>query len=182
MGLIQYEQMEDDVDATANLWNERFGVLFNEINGNLDAANLKNFAITTPKIAPGAVTSDKLGFEQYIDDNGWLVTDLGLVKLATKHRTFKVPQYPQGGGGYITWDTGMDLNPVGFDENAMYNVIHQPYMTNLTNQASGNWSLMPKDENNQGKLRPNSQVAASRIRGGTSQANEPGAVDTWVIF
>ena len=182
MGLINYEQLEDGFDASANLWNERFGVIFKEINGNLDSANLKNGAVTTAKIATGAVTSDKLGFQQYLDDNGWLVTDLGLVKLATKHRTFKVPSYPVDGGGYVTFDTGMALNPVGFNENAAYNVIHQPYMTNLTNQASGNWSLMPKDENNQGKLRPNSQVAASRIRGGKSQANEPGAVDTWVIF
>lgn len=80
MGLINYEQLEDGFDASANLWNERFGILFNEINGNLDSANLKNASITTAKIAPGAVTSDKLDVNVYIDDNGWTVTDYGTSK------------------------------------------------------------------------------------------------------
>ena len=77
MGLINYEQLEDGFDASANLWNERFGILFNEINGNLDAANLKNNAITSSKIAPGAVTSEKLAINRSIDDNGWTVNDYG---------------------------------------------------------------------------------------------------------
>lgn len=182
MGLITYEQIEDGYDASANVFNRRFGKIHDLLNGNIDSANLATGAVHRRNIATGAISSDKLGFEQYTDDNGWLITDLGLVKLATKHRTFKIPKYAQGAGGYVTFDTGMAANPVGFNEAGNYNVIHQPYMTNLTNEASGNWSLMPKDEDMQGKLKPNSQVAASRIRGGTSEANEPGAVDTWVIF
>ena len=88
MGLIHYEQMEDDVDATANLWNERFGVLFNEINGNLDAANIKNGAITSAKIATAAITSDKLFVEREYDNEGWLVTDYGAYKRYTRTGVF----------------------------------------------------------------------------------------------
>jgi len=80
MGLIHYEQLEDGFDASANLWNERFGILFNEINGNLDTANIKNGAITSAKLAPSSVTSDKLSVDTYIDDNGWTVTDYGSKK------------------------------------------------------------------------------------------------------
>ncbi len=73
MGLIHYEQLEDGFDASANLWNERFGILFKEINGNLDAQNIKNEAITTAKIAPGAVTNDKLSImSDYDNDGNWV--------------------------------------------------------------------------------------------------------------
>lgn len=70
MGLINYEQLEDGDTASANLWNQRFGVLFNEINGNLDTANLKNLSITESKIAPGAVTNDKLSINSAYDNDG----------------------------------------------------------------------------------------------------------------
>lgn len=80
MGLISYDQLEDDVDATANLFNERFAKIYNEFNGNITAANLFNGAVTTPKIADGAVTSAKLNLNYSIDDNGWQVFDFGPFK------------------------------------------------------------------------------------------------------
>ncbi len=73
MGLINYEQLEDGFDASANLWNERFGILFKEINGKLDAENLKNEAVTTAKIAAGAVTNEKLSIlSDYDNDGNWV--------------------------------------------------------------------------------------------------------------
>lgn len=183
MPLLSYDPMEDGEQASANLWNIRLSAIHDLLNGNIDAANLANNAVTTAKIANGAVTSQKLGFEKYEDDNGWLITDLGLVKLATKKRTFKVPQRAQGSGGYVTFDAGMETDPIGFNKDNPYNVIHMPYMTNLTNAATGNWILIPKDEAGTGVLDPHSQVSAFRSAGGTSQSGgEPGAVETWVIF
>ena len=68
MALISYEQLEDGFDASANLWNERFGKIYGEFNGNIDSANLKNGAVTREKIATGAVTSDKIATNRYIDN------------------------------------------------------------------------------------------------------------------
>lgn len=181
MPLLSYDNLEDGFDATANIFNQRFGKIHDLLNGNLDAANLANQAVTTPKIADHSIVSSKLGFQQYVDDNGWLITDLGLVKLATKHRTFVVPQRAQGTGGYVTLDAGMDTNPVGFDVNGPYNVIHQVYMSGIS-YSVGPWILQPKDETGGGKLKPNSSASAFRNSGGTSAPNEPGAIDTWVIF
>lgn len=95
MGLIHYEQLEDDWDASANLWNERFGILFNEINGNIDTVNIKNGAITSAKIAPGAVTSDKMFVEKYIDDRGWTVEDYGSTKDYYTRKTGTITVNPQ---------------------------------------------------------------------------------------
>lgn len=100
MGLIQYTQIEDNTDASANSLNSRFAILFDEINGNLDSANLKNNSITTAKIAPGAVTSDKLSVSKYIDDNGWTVTDYGSTK------TYK---YERSGTLNIGANTGFEM-------------------------------------------------------------------------
>lgn len=61
MGLITYEQIEDGFSATANLWNSRFSKIYDLVNGNLDAQNLKNSAVTEPKIASEAVTASKIG-------------------------------------------------------------------------------------------------------------------------
>lgn len=94
MGLIQYEQIEDGYDASANLWNERFAVLFNEINGNLDSSNIKNSSITREKIAPKSVSADKLDTDLYVDDNGWTVHDMGTHKTYTRQLNVTGP----GGG------------------------------------------------------------------------------------
>lgn len=51
MSLIDYTNIENDAPAIANLWNERFGQVVNEINGKLDSSNLKDGAVTISKIA-----------------------------------------------------------------------------------------------------------------------------------
>jgi len=70
MGLISIDNMEDGVDASANLWNERFGKITDTINGNIETVNLKNNAVTREKIAPGSVTNDKLGLEFVYENDG----------------------------------------------------------------------------------------------------------------
>lgn len=88
MGLITYEQIEDGYDASANVFNRRFGKIHDLLNGNIDQANIKNNSITRDKIAAGAVTSDKMEMTVYIDDNGWTVTDFGNVKQYSKTLSF----------------------------------------------------------------------------------------------
>lgn len=80
MGLISYTQIEDGQEASANSLNVRFGKIHEEINGKLDASNIKDNAITGDKIANGAIDKNKLDIKQYIDDNGWTVTDMGGIK------------------------------------------------------------------------------------------------------
>lgn len=181
MGLINYEQLEDGFDASANLWNERFGILFNEINGNLDAANLKNGAVTTPKLANGSVTSEKLGLVKYIDNNGWTITDLGLVKLATKRKPFTIASTAVGGSTFGVYSTGINNLPEDFDENAPYNVMHSVYMLGTTYPV-GPWDLKVKEEDGVGFLKPDTPVVGTRLNTGTSAASEPGAHETWIIY
>ena len=182
MGLLSYDPMEDGENASANLWNVRLSAIHDLLNGNIDAANLANNAVTTAKIADGAVTSEKLGFVTYEDANGWTITDIGLVKLATKRRTFTIPSYAQGSGGWTNLDTGMELAPVGFNPAARFNVIHYPYITGLgVNGSSSPWSLTIKEEVT-GILVPGSTPVASRLSGGTSPAGVLGACESWVIF
>ena len=88
MGLVSYTQLEDGTDALANDMNERFGKIYGEFNGNIDSANLKNSAVTREKIAPQAITSDKLLVKREYDQDGWLVTDYGGYKRYTRTGTF----------------------------------------------------------------------------------------------
>lgn len=78
--LVNIEPIQTGASATPNLWNQRFAAITSVINGNIDSDNLKNNAVTREKIAPGAVTSDKLFVNRYIDDNGWTVVDYGTTK------------------------------------------------------------------------------------------------------
>lgn len=51
MGLINYTNIENNVPATANMFNERFGQIVDELNGNLDGTNIKDESIPLSKIA-----------------------------------------------------------------------------------------------------------------------------------
>lgn len=123
MSLIDYTQLEDGQDASANGLNERFGKIIDTVNGNIDVQNLKNGAVTREKIAPKSITSDKLGFEKYIDDNGWMVIDLGMVKLASKTRSFKTKNIGVGGTAFVDFDANMSNLPVGFNNNMQYQMM-----------------------------------------------------------
>lgn len=51
MSTITYQNIENDSPASANVLNERFGQIVNEINGNLDSSNIKDGAITLAKVS-----------------------------------------------------------------------------------------------------------------------------------
>lgn len=181
MPLLSYDPMSDGESAAANLWNVRLSAIHDLLNGNLDAANLANGAVTTPKIANGSVTSEKLGFERYEDDNGWNITDLGLVKLATKRKSFTLPATAVNSSHFGVFSAGVNNLPVGFNPNASYNIMHNAYMLGV-NYAVGSWDLKMKEEDGVGFMLPDTPVVGTRLYGGTSAANEPGVVETWVIF
>ena len=86
--LVNIEPIQTGASATPNLWNQRFAAITSAINGNIDSDNLKNNAVTREKIAPGAVTSDKLFVDRYIDDSGWTVSDYGGYKRYTRHGVY----------------------------------------------------------------------------------------------
>lgn len=97
MGLISYTQIEDGQEASANSLNERFGKIHAEINGKLDAANLRNGSITRDKIADKSINKDKLDISLYVDENGWTVTDMGGIK--TYNRVVDVDGSEYDGNG-----------------------------------------------------------------------------------
>lgn len=109
MGLINYTNIEDGSDASANTLNQRFGDIVGMINGNLDTQNLKNFAVTREKIAPASISSDKLLVDRYVDEFGWTVSDFGTYKRYSKSGTIS-QTIPGNAFQYIT--TGVSL-PLG---------------------------------------------------------------------
>lgn len=60
MALINVPDIQNLDAATPELWNTRFGTIVNEMNGNLDAANLKDAAVTASKLATDSVTTGKI--------------------------------------------------------------------------------------------------------------------------
>lgn len=60
MGLINIPTIATDATATAELWNSRFSLIADVLNGNIESVNLADSAVTTSKIATGAVTEGKL--------------------------------------------------------------------------------------------------------------------------
>lgn len=49
--LLNIPNIEQDTPATPNLWNERFGLVAQVLNGNVEADNIKNGSITAAKLA-----------------------------------------------------------------------------------------------------------------------------------
>lgn len=78
--LVNIAPIEPGDAASPNLWNSRYAAITEVLNGNIDSDNIRNNGITREKIAAGAVSSDKLTIDKYIDDNGWTVTDYGTTK------------------------------------------------------------------------------------------------------
>lgn len=46
MGLVSYTNIEDGQSADANVWNSRFGDILAQVNGNLDASNIRKGTLT----------------------------------------------------------------------------------------------------------------------------------------
>lgn len=71
--LLNIQPIEPGDAASPNLWNSRFADIQAVMNGNVDSDNLKNSSVTREKIAPGAVTNDKLGIiSEYENDSSYV--------------------------------------------------------------------------------------------------------------
>lgn len=60
MGLITIPDIQNLDPATPELFNERYGEIVDEVNGNLDADNLADGAVTAPKLATNSVATAKV--------------------------------------------------------------------------------------------------------------------------
>ncbi len=58
MGLVPYTNIEDSNAAEANDINTRFGDVLAQVNGNLDASNIKNSSITRELLAGDALLAN----------------------------------------------------------------------------------------------------------------------------
>lgn len=174
--LVNLTPIKNGDAAGPNLWNDRFAQIVAAINGNIDSDNLKDGAVTTSKLAAASITSDKLGFEKYTDENGWLIVDLGLVKLASKERTFKTKNTAAGATAFVDFNPGMSTNPVGFNPNA-------PYSMQWAFSGDGNvgkWSLNLESGWDGNRAQPNSGVVQYQNFGAGEVRNF--TMHTWVIF
>lgn len=66
MGVISRTSFNTGDIPTAAEWNTQFDTAYNEINGNLDANNLANNAVSGVKIQDGAVSASKLATMEYV--------------------------------------------------------------------------------------------------------------------
>lgn len=59
MALISFTDIQNNTTADANDVNDIFDIIFNEFNGNIEAANIKDSTITAAKLANDAITMTK---------------------------------------------------------------------------------------------------------------------------
>ena len=98
MGLINITDIQNGAEANDQLFNSRFGAIVNELNGNIDADNLKLGAVATAKIADSAVTTTKI--------NNLAVTSakIGTVSACRVSRS-AVQSVANAATTIIAWDT-----------------------------------------------------------------------------
>ena len=154
MGLITIENMEDGVDASANLWNERFGKITDTINGNIESVNLKNNAVTREKIASGAVTSDKIQLERKTDANGWEYFSFGDFRVYTKTVVNNESPYKLARDDYRYERSQTDM-PVGIGRSQVHwmgctytsgiQFLPKPYYMSDTKLATMIWNVGPDE-------------------------------------
>jgi len=87
MTLLNITDVQDDTAADANDLNIRFTQVSQVVNGNIDAQNLLDSAVTSGKLASSSVTSTKLAPGVTQDANGWTVFDMGTFKMYKKKVT-----------------------------------------------------------------------------------------------
>ena len=66
MGLISRSDFNTGDIPTAATWNQNFNDAYNVINGNLDATNLADGAVTEGKLGAASVAKSKLGTMEYV--------------------------------------------------------------------------------------------------------------------
>lgn len=108
MGLVNITDLVDGTTADAGDLNSRVGRLVSELNGNLDGANIKDAAITTPKIATGAVTTDKLNLSTLAyahmsppDPNGFVLAGDGNWKDVGYTKVWRINNIDQPSSGVM---------------------------------------------------------------------------------
>ena len=94
MGLVTYTNIEDSEAAEANDINTRFGDVLAQVNGNLDASNIKNSSITRELLAGDALLAN------------WPVGSVYISVTDTNPSTYF-------GGSWVAFATGRTI--VGFD-------------------------------------------------------------------
>ena len=134
MGLLSYEQIEDGFSATANLWNSRFAPLYDEINGNLDTQNLKNEAVTEPKLGPLAVTAPKIGPKAITPskmNNVWVgkSSEMANVGTAWSTRFNKTISLAEASYVYVLWTARGNANNSSVDPGVRILINDNPVYT-----------------------------------------------------
>lgn len=120
MSLISYTQLEDNTPASANSINNRFAPLYDEVNGNLDSQNLKNEAVTEPKLAPLSVTSSKLGEKAVLPSkvgSTWVGKSSSQNDIGTgwSTRFNKTISLPEASYVYVLWTARGNANNTSVD-------------------------------------------------------------------
>ena len=60
MALINFTNIQDNTTATASQVNNPLTTIYNEFNGNIDSANLKDSSVTLTKLVDGTITPAKM--------------------------------------------------------------------------------------------------------------------------
>lgn len=107
--LVNFDPIQNDEDATEELFNSRFNAILDAINGNIESPNIADGAVTTPKIADNAVTAAK------IPNQGLTSAELGMV-YSTHVFNSTVTSIPNGAVTYVNFDSER------FDTDGMHSI------------------------------------------------------------
>jgi hypothetical protein len=118
MALINYTPLQDNVTpVNAASVNNPLTTIYDEFNGNIQAVNLAANAVTTPKIANGAVTPEKI--------------DLGI-----QHTEVEADEVASGGGFGDLATPGPTLT-VNIEAGRTYLVLSEMTIINSVNNSTG---------------------------------------------
>lgn len=106
MALISISDIQNLDPATPDLFNSRYNLIVDEVNGSLSADNLANDAVTAPKLATDSVTTGKIAANAVTTDK----TSKPYKFLVYRNAAYNMPV----SGPYIfdakVYDTGSNFN------------------------------------------------------------------------
>jgi len=123
MGLVTLTAHVSGTILTAAALNSNFNAIVNQVNGNLEAANIAALAITGAKIASGAVSGPKIAMGS--DAQGDILyhngTNYARLAAGNSGEVLKT----QGAGANPAYATVLSLLPAG----SVVQVVHTPFNT-----------------------------------------------------
>lgn len=146
MGFISIPHITSTDVANEDLFNSRFDTIVNLLNGNLDANNLADGAVTTAKVGASAITKAKIDFTGIYGQEIGRVT---LVSAATSITVSSLPnfKYLHLEAFVVNGGAGLDLY-IRFNGDAATNYAWKHAGNNAAGTAGASAAQLPVNFSN----------------------------------